>query len=100
MVDMTITVDGIDEAPVFTMGKVSHEHEEDETDLAVYTFAAYRPRARYQVTYTLSGADAGKFTIPNGALTFAAMPDFEMACGCGRGQPLRGDGEGGLRPAR
>ena len=74
---MTITVDAIDEAPVFTMGKVSHEHQEDETDLAVYTFAATDPE-EHAVTYTLSGADAGKFTINGGALTFAAMPDFEM----------------------
>ena len=30
------------------------------------------------LAYSLSGADAGKFTITIGALTFAAMPDFEM----------------------
>ena len=48
----------------------------------VYTFIAYDPEGRGgHVTYSLSGADAGKFTIDdddnNGALTFDASPDFE-----------------------
>ena len=78
MVVMTITVDETDEAPVFTMGETSHMHKENTAaTTAVYTFAAYDPENE-DVTYTLSGADAGKFTINNGPLTFAASPDFEM----------------------
>ena len=44
MVVMTITVDEVDEAPVFTAGKTSHSHAEN-TDAAtvVYTFVAYDP---------------------------------------------------------
>ena len=42
----------------------------------MYTFAAYDPEGG-DVTYSLSGDDAGKFTITVGALTFAAEPNFE-----------------------
>ena len=44
----------------------------------VYTFVAYDPEDQ-PVTYSLSGADDGKFTISssNGVLTFDASPDFE-----------------------
>ena len=76
---MTITVDEVDEAPVFTADKMSHSHAEDEAATeVVYTFAAYDPEGE-TVTYSLSGADAGKFTINanSGALTFVASPDFE-----------------------
>ena len=77
MVVMTITVDEVDEAPVFTAGKMSHSHAEN-TDAAevVYPFVAYDPEAQ-DVTYSLSGADAGKFAITGGALTFDDSPNFE-----------------------
>ena len=43
-VDMTITVDEVDEAPVFTAGETSHSHEENDaaTATAVYTFDRIR----------------------------------------------------------
>ena len=78
---MTITVDEVDEAPVFTADKTSHSHAEDELPAeVVYDFAVYDPEGD-AVTYSLSGADDGKFSIGvsngNGALTFDNSPDFE-----------------------
>ena len=78
MVVMTITVDEVDEAPVFTAGEMSHSHAEDAaaTEM-VYTFKAYDPENE-QVTYSLSGADDGKLSInASGELTFNASPNFE-----------------------
>ena len=79
---MTITVDEVDEAPVFTAGKMSHMFDEipdgaNSPDLAVDTFTANDPEEG-NVTYSLSGDDAGKLSIDSsGALTFDASPDFE-----------------------
>ena len=79
MVVMTIEVDEVDEAPVFTAGKMSHSHAENTpAATAVYTFVAYDPEGEGE-TYSLSGDDAGKFSIDssNDELTFDASPDFE-----------------------
>ena len=79
MVVMTITVDEVDEAPVFTDGKTSHSHAENEAATeVVYTFDAYDPEDD-TVAYTLSGDDEGKFSIgsSNGILTFDDSPNFE-----------------------
>ena len=76
---MTITVDEVDEAPVFTDGKASHSHAENTpADTVVYTFEAYDAEGD-PVTYSVSGGDAGKFTIDssNGEFTFDDSPDFE-----------------------
>ena len=49
-----------------------------ENTLAVGTYAASDPDAGDTLTYTLSGADAALFAIgADGALAFAAAPDFE-----------------------
>ena len=79
MVVMTITVDEVDEAPVFSAGKASHSHAENTLDTtAVYTFDADDPEAS-NVAYTVSGDDEGKFSIDSssGALTFDDSPNFE-----------------------
>jgi len=80
-VTMTVTVDAEDEAPVFTNGEAAHTFEEipegtDSPDLAVYTFAATDVEGD-TVSYAMSGADASKFTLADGALSFQAAPDFE-----------------------
>ena len=80
MVVMTITVDETDEAPVFTMDKLSHMHEEKTAaTTAVYDFEAYDPEGE-TVTFSLSGSDSGKLSIDStsGELTFDASPDYEM----------------------
>ena len=79
MVVMTITVDAVDEAPVFTASKTSHSHAENtDATTVVYDFEAYDPESD-TLTYSLSGDDAGKFSIDssNGELTFDASPNFE-----------------------
>ncbi|MCY3886915.1 MAG: cadherin domain-containing protein [Chloroflexi bacterium] len=76
-VDMTVTVEAEDEAPVFTAGETSHEFAEN-TDVAtaVYTFVATDAEGD-TVTLSMSGADMSKFTLTAGALTFQTAPDFE-----------------------
>ena len=77
MVVMTITVDEVDEAPVFTAGKTSHSHAENtDASTVVYPFVAYDPE-NDPLTYSLSGADDGKLSIAAGGLTFVASPNFE-----------------------
>ena len=49
--------------------------ENTPTSAVIYDFGAG--------TYTLSGDDAGDFTIVNGELKFAAVPDFENTRGAG-----------------
>ena len=88
-VDMTINVTSTDENPVFLNGETSHEYAEidaDRTDRNVYTFTAYDPEDG-NVTFTLTGPDADKFTtgaddaLEGGTLAFeadpAAAPDYE-----------------------
>ena len=78
MVTLTITAQEVDEAPMFTAGKTSHEYAEntDVSTTPVYTFAASDPE-NTGVNYALSGADSGKFTITGGVLSFNASPNFE-----------------------
>ena len=79
---IAITVTDVNEAPVLspiTLSAVA------ENTTAVTTVTATDPdktsggEARDAITYTLSGADSGKFQItsPGGVLTFVTAPDFE-----------------------
>ena len=83
--DLTITVDGEDEAPVFTEdgGKTTHTVEENVAAATeIDTFVAYDPESTAaNVTYALSGPDAGEFTLvaETGILTINDSPDFEDA---------------------
>ncbi len=73
---VTITVENVDEAPVFSSGTTASQ-EENTTDV-VYTAAADDPESA-TVTYSLSGDDAALFVIDadTGEVWFAAAPDFE-----------------------
>ena len=75
---MTITVDEVDEAPVFTADKASHSYAENGTGDVYDAFAAYDPEDATP-TFTLSGEDATKLSIDSisGVLTFGASPNFE-----------------------
>ena len=104
---MTINVTETDEGPVFTKGQTAHDYAENKVfpdpppagetagdpDLTVYTFAAYDPEDA-DVTFELSGPDAGDFVSPTSTdpnpltdnttddtddftLRFASAPDFE-----------------------
>ena len=79
---IAITVTDVNEAPVLspiTLSAVA------ENTTAVTTVTATDPDktsggdARDAITYTLSGADSGKFQItsPGGVLTFVTAPDYE-----------------------
>ena len=79
---IAITVTDVNEAPVLspiTLNPV------EENTTAVTTVTATDPdetsggEARDVITYTLSGADSGKFQItsPGGVLTFVTAPDYE-----------------------
>ena len=76
--DVAIEVFDIDEvAPVFTSAATATTVENVAAGAPVYTAVATDDRGA--VTYTLSGVDAGAFTLDamSGALSFDASPDFE-----------------------
>ena len=86
--DLTITVDGVDEDPVFTEagGKMTHEFPENmDTTSAFYTFIAYDPETdgAGTATYSLSGPDAGQFVTTafgtSGELIFDGARNYESA---------------------
>ena len=93
--NVTVNVTNVNEAPVLG-GDATVSVAENQT--AVGTFAAVDPDAGDTVTYSLSGADAGLFTInAAGVVSFLAAPNFESAPG-----PFNdhGDGDGCGEPAR
>lgn len=73
---VTITVEDEDEAPEITSGATAST--EENTAGVVYTAAATDPEGD-TVTYTLSGDDAGQFSIDanTGEVSFVSAPDFE-----------------------
>ena len=81
-ITVTITVNDLDEAPTKTGGETAIDYPEKGT-VAVDTYTATDPeddraRPRKPLTWSLSGDDAGKFSISaSGVLTFDDSPDFE-----------------------
>ncbi|MFZ4068935.1 MAG: cadherin domain-containing protein, partial [Caulobacterales bacterium] len=73
---VTITVNDVNERPVITSG-ASAVFAENATSI-VYTGVATDPDANTSLTWSLSGADAQRFTIDaNGNVRFIEAPDFE-----------------------
>ena len=72
-IDVTITVRDVDEAPVLS-GSAAVNHAENGTAVATYT--ATDPEGA-SLIWSLSGDDAGDFSITGGALAFKTAPDFE-----------------------
>ena len=72
---VTITVDDVDEAPVFSSGATASVAE---NQTAAYTAAAADDEGTV-LTYSLSGTDAALFSIDagTGVVTFNAAPDYE-----------------------
>ena len=92
---VTIMVDDVNEAPMVTMGLTKLTKTEDDADittddtdvLTVSTYMASDPENNpVVVTWTLQGADAGKFSIVSdtGVLTFKDAPNYEMPADAGR----------------
>ena len=71
---VAITVTDVDEAPVLT-GNTTVSHAENGTG-PVATYTAADPEGE-SLTWSLSGDDAGDFTITGGVLAFATAPDYE-----------------------
>ena len=83
VIDVTINVvDDANEPPAIT-GTVPDSFDEELTgnELTVVTFMAEDPDPDNNITditWSLSGPDAGDFTITGGVLTFRESPNYEM----------------------
>lgn len=75
----TLSVSDVNEAPVFTSGGSVSVAENSATSLVLYTASASDEDAGQHLSYSLSGADAGKFRIAadTGRVTLKASADFE-----------------------
>ena len=72
--DVTVTVEAVNEAPDIT-GDEGISYQEN-SDRALETYRATDPE-KTDITWGLSGADAGSFSIEDGVLTFNNPPDYE-----------------------
>ena len=73
-VEVTVNITDANEPPA-PSGDATPEHEENDTS-TVATYSANDPE-NDSITWTLSGTDAGQFTITGGALSFRNAPDYE-----------------------
>ena len=79
--DVTITVTDVNEPPTLDKTTTAYDYAENGTD-AVVTIDATDPDSGHDLTWTLTGDDAGDFNIAkdanqDGVLTFKSSPDFE-----------------------
>ena len=72
--DVTINIRNVDEAPVVS-GDTSIDFDENATG-RVATFTADDPE-QDDISWRVSGTDAGFFNIATGTLTFKSSPDYE-----------------------
>src|SRR5204862_24911 len=78
--DVTISVtDTNDVAPTITSGTTGSEAENTAASNVVYTATATDPDTVGSISFSLTGADAAKFSIDSstGQVKFLASPDFE-----------------------
>ena len=75
--DVTVTVEAVDEAPEFQRGRPdSFAYEENDTS-NIYTYRATDPEGS-DVTWGISGTDRNAFTMSEtGVLAFNTPPDYE-----------------------
>ena len=72
---IAVAVGNVNEAPSFSIASAQSYVENSGATISV---AANDPDASSSLTYTLSGADASKFTISSsGVLSFSSAPDYE-----------------------
>ena len=86
IVDVTITVNDVNEAPMVTVGVTMQSHAEDDADaLTVATYTATDPDDGTTLTWSVEGADKDLFEIgqANGALVFKDAPNYEMPADAG-----------------
>ena len=72
--DVTVTVEAANEPPDVT-GDDAISYQEN-SDKVLETYRATDPE-RSDITWGLSGADAGAFSVEDGVLTFNSPPDYE-----------------------
>ena len=81
-----VTVTNVNETPEFTAGSSTAfaevEWHANSADLTVQTFAA-RDEETETISWSVTGADAGDFTIDrsSGVLSFRSAPDYETPAG-------------------
>ena len=81
-VEVTVTVEDVDEPPLITGVSTIDDYDENGSgDVATYT--AIDPEGDSNVTWSLAGADRGDFDITGGVLTFRNVPDYEHAADSG-----------------
>ena len=75
----TVTINNIDEAPVFADGSSQIVEFEEKGTSIVYTASATDPDQQHAITYSLLGPDADDFSLDasSGELRFSLDPDFE-----------------------
>ena len=78
-ITVTITVTDVNEAPDVTGAAAVTFQELDGNIASVATYGEDDPETNDMSTWSVTGADAGKFDISGGGvLSFKAQPDFEM----------------------
>ena len=81
--DVTVTVNNVNEAPEITGDTIIDDYDENGTgNVAAYTAAD--PEGASTITWTLGGTDRGDFDITGGVLTFKSAPDYERPADSGR----------------
>ena len=81
-VEVTVTVEDVDEPPLITGVSTIDDYDENGSgDVATYT--AIDPEGDSNVTWSLAGPDRGDFDITGGVLTFRNVPDYEHAADSG-----------------
>ena len=81
-VEVTVTVEDVDEPPLITGVSTIDDYDENGAgDVATYT--AIDPEGDGNITWSLAGADRGDFDITGGVLTFRNVPDYEHAADSG-----------------
>ena len=76
-ITVTVTITDVNEPPIVTSGPTSVNNYVENGTTSVGTYSADDPE-NGTITWSLAGADAGKFDIsPGGALTFKTPPDYE-----------------------
>ena len=82
VVEVTVTVEDVDEPPLITGITTIVDYDENGSgDVATYT--ATDPEGDSNITWSLAGPDRADFDITGGVLTFRNVPDYERAADSG-----------------
>ena len=77
-----VSVTNVNEAPEIHLGGASHNYSENDIH-PVQQYFARDPEGTTTFSWTLGGTDRGDFTITNGLLEFANIPDYERPADSG-----------------